>query len=135
MWLPDSMVIWFYGWSSYGFMGGVPSPLITSLLSLGTMALGKMRYYVLNFLRDLTRLRSQRVMWLHGWLPDTISHKLGGHKPCRKGDIKFSIWHVTSCDHVIREPCNFILGFALTHVSSLQHLVILHLLKKEIFCF
>ena len=23
-------------------------------------------------------------------------------RPCRRGDINFSIWHVTSCDHVIR---------------------------------
>ena len=24
------------------------------------------------------------------------------YRPCRRDDIKFSIWHVTSCDHVIR---------------------------------
>ena len=26
----------------------------------------------------------------------------GGHRPCRRGEIKFSISHVTSGDHVIR---------------------------------
>ena len=26
----------------------------------------------------------------------------GGHRPCRRGEIKFSIFHVTSRDHVIR---------------------------------
>ena len=35
----------------------------------------------------------------------------------------FSILHVTSCDHVIRESCNFILGFASPHVRILQRLV------------
>ena len=47
-------------------------------------------------------------MWLHWWLPVTISHhtvKFDGQRPCRTGDIMFSIWHLTSHDHMIRESC------------------------------
>ena len=68
---------------------------------------------------------SQRVMWLHGWLPVIIGHhpaKFGGHRPCKRGDIMFSIWHVTSCDHVIKESRNLIFGFVSSHISTLQRL-------------
>lgn len=62
-------------------------------------------------------------MWLHGWLPVTVSHhpaKFSSHRLFRRGGIIFSIWYVASCGHVIREPCNCILGFASPHVSILQ---------------
>ena len=38
-------------------------------------------------------------------VPLTISPQpamFGGHRPCGRGDIKFSICHMTSRDHVIR---------------------------------
>ena len=56
--------------------------------------------------RDHESPRFQRIMWLHRWVPLTKSPQppiLGGHRPCRRGDIKVSICHVTSRDHVIRE--------------------------------
>ena len=96
------------------------------------------RYYVINFSCNLTRVRSQGVMWVHGWLPVTIGHhlaKYGGHKPCRRGDKMFPIWHVTSCDHVIKESRNLILGFVSLSVNTLQRLITIRLLEKEIFCF
>ena len=40
----------------------------------GPEALREKKFYVLNFVYDPTRLLSQRVMLLHGWLSVTISH-------------------------------------------------------------
>ena len=83
-------------------------------------------------------MRSQGVMWVHGYLPGTISHhpaKFGGYMSCRRGDIMFLIWHMTSCDHVIKESHNLILGFVSPHINTLQRLLTIHLLEKEIFCF
>ena len=83
-------------------------------------------------------MRSQGVIWVPGWLPVTISHhpaKFGGYRPCRRGYIVFLIWHVTSCDHVIKESHNLILGFFSPHISTLQRLLTIRLLEKEIFCF
>ena len=98
-----------------------PSPSIPTLPNWGPCTLQK-RCYVVHFSCNLTRVRSQVVMWLHGWLPVTISHyptKFGGHRPCRAGDIMFSIWHLTSCDPVIKESHNLILGFVSPYF--LQH--------------
>ena len=74
------------------------------LQSLEAIGLAKKEMLILNFSYVFTRLRNQRVIWLHGWLFDTIRHhsaKSGGIDLVEK-DIKFSNLHVTSCDHVIR---------------------------------
>lgn len=66
--------------------------------------LRKKRYYVLNFSCDLKKLSRQGDMWLYGWFSVTISQypaRFGDNKPCRRGDVQFSIWHETSCDHEI----------------------------------
>ena len=84
--------------------------------------LQKRRYYVNNFSCNLTIVRSQEVVWLFRWLPVTIGHhptKYGGHRLCRRGEIIFLIWHMTTCDHVIKESRNLILGFVSLHVSTL----------------
>ena len=121
-----------------GFMCSASSPSITTLPSLGPWFLWKTRYFVLHFSCELTRLHSQRVMWLHGWIPIIMGHqpaKSGVHKPCIKGDIMFLNWHMTYCNHVIRKPCNFILGFASSHAITLLRLVAIHLLEKVILSF
>ena len=69
---------------------------------------------VLNFSCDLTRLHSQGV--IHHHTPPRW------YRPCGRGDLKFSIWNVTSCDHVVRVLW---LSSRLTspYVSTLQSLV------------
>ena len=85
---------------------------------------------VFNFSCDLTRLHSQRVMWLHGWFPVPICHhpaksggiglvednirfilhehiaKFGGHTSSGGRNILFLVCHVTSCDQVVRGTCD-----------------------------
>ena len=121
-----------------GFMCGASSPSIITLPSLGPWFLWKRRYFVLNFSRELTRLHSQRVMWLYRWLPVIMGHhpaKSGVHRPCRKEDILSLNWHMTSCNHVIRKSCNFISGFASSHAITLLRLVAIHFLEKVILSF
>ena len=75
-----------------------------------------------------------KVMWVNWWLPVTISYhptKFGDHRRCRRGDFKFLIWHMTSCDRVIRESCDgFIMDFTLPYVSTLRRLVAIRLLEE-----
>ena len=43
-------------------------------------------------------------MWLHRWFSLTISPLppiFGGNRPCQRGDIKFSICHVNSCNEKV----------------------------------
>ena len=57
--------------------------------------------YVTSWVQSLY----QRILWLHRWVPFTISSQpamFGGHGACGTEDIKFSICHRTSNDHVIR---------------------------------
>ena len=65
MYLPDSMVIWFYGWR----------PFIC--LAWGPQTMRKRKYYVLNSLCEFTRLspRCQTNLWLYRWIP-LINHQL-----------------------------------------------------------
>ena len=70
------------------------------LPSLG--AIGLVQDEILNFLCDHTRLRSQRFIWRQGWLPVIRHHSAWWYRPCRRRDIKFWIWYVTSCDDVIK---------------------------------
>ena len=54
----------------------------------------------LHFALNFVTLWPHKVAW-------SKSHTLPPcqvwlYSPCKKGDIEFSIWHVTSCDHVIR---------------------------------
>ena len=46
------------------------------------------------------------------------SAKLGGHRPCERGDIKFKIFHVTSQDCVVKESCASMGGFRHHPVKS-----------------
>ena len=120
------------------FMDGAPSSLVTPWPSSETMGLAEKEILRFRFFAWSHKKRIQRVMWLHGWLPVTISQyaaNFDGHRPCRRGDNMFSIWQVTSWDHVFRDSCYFVLGFASTHASKLQHLAVVRLLKKNIFCF
>ena len=78
----------------------------------------------------------QVVMWLHGWIPLTLRYhpaKFGGHRSCRRGDIVFLIWHMTSHDHMVRGLCDFIGAhksfgrrdamFLICHVTSRDHMI------------
>ena len=56
---------------------------------------------------------------MEGFCHNKLPAKSGGHRPSITGDIMFSIWHVTSCDHVIKESHGLILGFLSPHVSTL----------------
>ena len=74
------------------------------LPSLGAIDFAEKEIYVLNFSWYLTRLSSQRVMWLNVWFSVTMRH----HPANSSGiglveeDIKFSIWHAASYDLMIR---------------------------------
>ena len=97
----DHLIEWLYV-----FLGGAPSLSVTAMPGLGTIGLAEKEILCFKFSHDIARLHSQRVMWLNGWLSVTISHqptKFCGHRPYRKGDIKFKIRHMTSCYPVIRE--------------------------------
>ena len=108
------------------------SHLVLWVEPLHLPGLWKRRYYVLIFSCDLTRLHSQRAMWLHGWFPVTIHHhpaksagiglveekfhlilyqhsaKFGGHTSSEGRNILFLICHVTSCDQMVRRTCDVI---------------------------
>ena len=74
------------------------------LPSLEAIGLAEKEMLCFKFFIWPTRLRSQRVMWLHGWLSVTIRHypdNSGGIGLVGE-DIKFLNWHETSCDHVMR---------------------------------
>ena len=89
-----------------GFKGVFNSPWVTNLTTFMAISLAKEDMLRFSLSRDHESPRFQRIMWLHRWVPLTKSPQppiLGGHRPCRRGDIKVSICHVTSRDHVIRE--------------------------------
>ena len=68
-------------------------------------ALRKRRNFIFCLWRDLTWLRSQRVMWHYGWLSLLISDypaMFGDHRPFGRGNIELSICHLTSSDQVDR---------------------------------
>ena len=70
-----------------------------------SQSLCKRRNFVFCLSRDLTWLRSQRFMWHYGWVSVVISDypaKLEDHRPFGTGDIKVSISHVSSRDHIVR---------------------------------
>ena len=70
-----------------------------------SQALCKRKDFAFGLSRDLTWLHFQRVMWHYGWFSLVISDyrgKFGDHKRFGRGDIKLSIYHVTSRDHVLR---------------------------------
>lgn len=99
---------------------------ITSQLSLGTMNLAYKVILRFKFFTWRQRLSSQRVMWLDECFFVTISHHLANfdvHRLCGRENIMFSIWHVTTCDHIIRESCNFILSLVSPLVNILQYWV------------
>ena len=60
----------------------------------GSCTLQNRRYYVINFSCNFTEVRSQWVIWFHGWLSVVIVHypaKFGDDRPCRRGDIVFNL--------------------------------------------
>ena len=78
----------------------------------------------------------QMAMWLHGWIPVTLSYNpanFDGHRSCRRGDIMFLIWHVTSHDHMVIRLCDFsgahkTFGrrdtmFLICHATSCDHMI------------
>ena len=58
-----------------------------------------------NFVFRLSHDVLQRVMWHYVWVSLVISDypaEFGDHRPFGRGDIKLSIFHITSRDHVVR---------------------------------
>ena len=90
-------------------MGSSPHYKSPSCQVWWSKALCKRRNFVFCLSLDLTWLRGQRVMWRYGWVSLVISDypaKFGDHIPFGRRDIKLSICHVTSCDHVVRGSCD-----------------------------
>ena len=59
----------------------------------------------------------------------------GGHRPRGKGDIDFSICHLTSRDQIIRGSSDIMDEFPSSKVITLASLVTIGLAEEEIFCF
>ena len=60
--------------------------------------------YAFSLWREHKSPRRQKIMWLHRWFSLTISPLppiFGGNRPCQRGDIKFSICHVNSCNEKV----------------------------------
>ena len=85
-----------------------------------------------------TIARARKRLFQTGWAPLTISHQstmFGGYRSCGRGNIKFSISHVTSCDHVIRESSEIMGEFPSPWVTILASVVVIGLAEEEIYCF
>ena len=98
MWPCGQRVMWHYGWVS-------PHYKSPSCQVWWSQTLYKRRNFVFHLSRDLTWLRGQRVKWHYGLVSLIISDNpanFGHHRPFGRGDTKVSIWHVTSCDHMVR---------------------------------
>ena len=100
--------------------------------------LRKRRYFVFNLSRDIMWPRSHRFMWHYGWVPLIISlhpANFGGHRRSAREEILFIICNMTLRDLVVRESCDTMGKFPLSLVATLQSLVIIDLLEKEILIF
>ena len=74
-------------------------------------------------------------MQTYGWKLLTVYHhpdNFGSQTHCDSGDIMFSIWHVTSCDHVFKGLWYFIRGSPSQKVTILPCLVAVGLVQVEI---
>ena len=81
------------------------SPYVSKMQNLVVIVFWRKKYSVFSLSHDLMWPGGQRNMWLHGHIHLTISHQpamFGGHRPCERGNVMFSICHVTSRDNVIR---------------------------------
>ena len=93
-------------------MGAFTTPSVTNLPNFMAIKLAKEDILRFSLSRNRKLPRCQRIMRLHKWVPLTISPQLvmfGGHRSYRRGDIKFSVCHVTSCDHVDKSPSCLVL--------------------------
>ena len=80
-----------------------------TLPSWWSQALFKRKYVVFILSRDLMWLSGQRVTWHYRWLYLIISNnpaKFRDHRPFGRGNIKFSICHVTLHNHLVRGSCD-----------------------------
>lgn len=97
-------------------MGVAPSPLVATLPSLGIIDIT-----FLNFSLGLLHV-TPWVAFCH--------HKL---QLCQFW--QFMVRYLTSCYHVIRESCNFLIALASQFVSTLPSLVAIRPLEEEVFRF
>ena len=66
-----------------------------------------------------------------------VSHhltKFGGHCSSVNGYVTYSVWQVTSQDHVIEGSCGFMGGSSSLYVTSLPGFVVIDIVVAEI-CF
>ena len=71
-----------------------------------------------------------------GWTHFTISHQsaiFSGYSPCVRGDTKFSIFHVTPRDHVIRESSEIMGEFPSSWLTTLPSVVVIGLAEEKTF--
>ena len=76
------------------------------LVQFGAHVFCKWRYNIFNLLRDLIERSRQFIEWK----PLKVCHnreKSSDHCYCDSEDIKFSICHLTSCDYIFKELCEF----------------------------
>ena len=75
------------------------------------------------------------TLWVSSFIISLHPVKFGGHRLCAREGILFFVYHVTSRDFVVRESCDTRGEFPSSLVTTLQNLVIIHLLKEEILSF
>ena len=94
---------------------------LPSFMTIGLAKENLLRFYFVMWPHITTRF-----MWLYRWVPITISHQItmfGGHGTCGREDVKFSICHVNSRDHVIRGLFDIMCEFLSSLVTILPSLV------------
>ena len=98
----------------------------TILPSWWPQALFKTKYFVFILSCDLTWLSGQRFTWYYSFVIIGL---------LKEEDIKLSIGHVTSHDHVVRRSCDIIGEFCSLEVTPLLSLVITGFVEEEILSF
>ena len=90
-------------WKSCDFMAAFTLPEITNLPSFMVIGFAKEDMLHLYFFTS-PHITTLRIIWLYRGIHQTVRPKttlFGGHRPCKRGEIKFSICLVTSCDQRI----------------------------------
>ena len=83
-------------------------------------------YHIFNLTHDY-KINYHGKIW--------VGAKFGSCRFSGKGDITFLICYMTSCEHTIRESCDFMCGFSLPYIIALPSAVAIDLVGKKLFRF
>ena len=85
--------------------------------------------------RDVTWAYYQRDMWLDECESLSLSHcaNFDAFRSCRSGNKTILFCHVTSSDHMIKVPCDFVNGSLSTKVTTVASLMLIDLVEVKVF--